>query len=767
MRFTFFIRVGFVFFLIFGSGFSAISFAQAEQEEQKQEEHSVSQNIEESQENQESQIAIEEEQTLSQPRLYSEETKELVSQLLNFLPYNVFHELPKANKVFDVHYGPFSEFTYGPYQVKKEIYQKPWISKMEVNKRIYVLEELLEKSKKSMPEEHGENENKKIKMNPEDMEKQIHLADLWAIKARLTKKRSNINKAVELYAAIFKYVTSDFYPYVALNLVNSLLLKGDTITALPILKKTFKEHGSDKEFRKKLNTSMIELYFLAGRYKKAWEELESKILNKKVEEETFDYKLRVGDIMCFLKKYQDASDWYQSILKPENTKTFSENLSWLYLAESVYQTGHEDIAQKIFKAMQPYFKDTVYGDAIAYRIEPTVEKASEILTKTRNRKIKDWLQVQLLREKFDASPQVITSESFDDLLIDRDYSDTLKKQVLIMQAYSYEYEKRFYQAIRVYEKVSREVKDPQVTELIDRTIIRALMAKGESTETEKEATEFLRFMKDHEFRLRTYEPERIYAMLYHNLELMGLKGLAAEMTLHIIDKSIHRPKDKAKIYLKMAKALFDARADYAALRALELVDKNLIDYDDKQNYNKLQLLGLKRTKRYQEAVVFLENWENEGTSAKNIYWIALQKIEILLEKNKDEAALRIVEDLIGNSDTDLLPPAYSEFIHPLLAYQVILNNKLNKNFEALAVFYANENKILKSPLKQNAILAAMSAALAMNKKSDVDKLLNVAKRNFNPETYQWMEQWTSGQLWINEIDNYLEQRTAIQQNQGG
>ena len=668
-------------------------------------------------------------------------------EILDALPYNILQFLPKAKNEFPVFFGPFKDVTYGPYQIKKSLYNDAGLTLPEIDKRLFALQEVMKAAKPK---------------DPNVMDEKIHRADLLTMKSRLTGDVSDVKASIAAYAELYQDVDSDFSPYVALNMVNSLLFIGDDITAFPIIKKIIKEPGMAKEFKRQLNNSMIELYFIAGRYQKAWSELEDRVKNKEVDDESLDYRLRIGDILFFMDRYQEASDWYQSVLKPELTKTLSENVSWLYLAEAVFQSGNADVARKIYAAVAGYFADKVYADVIDYRLHPTEEQSGVILRRTTNPAIRDWMGVELLKDKFRKDPQLFSSDSFNNILLQHEYPEALKKQVLAMQAIAFQYDKKYYDAIRLYEKLGMGSKNPDFDRLIDSEIMSALTKQGLATRSENEAYTFLRFFKSFDFRLRSNDPDQLFAVLEHNLELMGLKDLTAEMTLHIIDKSIHRPEDKTKIYLKLARSLDDMDSVQSCLKALELIELSLIPFEQKEEYYHLYVKALLRNNDDKLALETLSQWEKEGAAAKNIYWIALKKVEILRRLGKSEAALAVIEDNLGNGKVDYLPKDYDESVNPLLAQQVVLNDKLGKNFQALTDFYSNQERILQTADKNPALLAALSSALAMNKKNDVSKILAIAKDNFDDGTYKWIHEWSKVELWINQLSNYLDDHKPVE-----
>lgn len=678
----------------------------------------------------------------------TESAETLGMEIIEFTQANIFHLLPKAHKVFAVLYAPMPTFAYGPYRLDPALYDgQAGIEPDELRGRILALKEVIQSAK---PEEE-----KNL------VEKKIHLADLFAMRAGKSLEPADIKASAGAYADVYTDADKALYPYVALNMANMLILMGDTVAAMPIIKKVHKEFGAVKEFKMALNATLIEMYFIGSRFEKAWEMLADFVANKELTQESAEYRQRVGDVLFFLERYQEASDWYQSVLSPESVKSLSENVSWLYLAESVFQTGNRDVAVGIYRAMQPYFTGTVYGDVIAYRLDPSKETAETVMSRSQEKIIDEWLRLELLAGKFRERPESFTGESFDTYLTDPKLPAVFRRQLRALKAYAYAGQNLNFAAVKLYQKVHLSESNPVLHKLIDGVIVELLMRQGMSSKSENEATAFLRFLRQFEFRVRLAAPDRIFAMLRHNLELMGMHEATAEMTLHIIEKSVHRPRDKAWIYLKLAEAFSESGADRSALRALELVDEKLLDFSEKELRYRMQLGGLLRTKSYKEALALVNVWEQEGVSARHVYWIALKKTEINLALGKTDAALEVVEGAIGTGKVDFLPPEFDDYVNPLLAWQVILNGKLDKKYETLAVFYANQDRILKTGNGYQALLAALSAALAMNKKGDVAKLMNVARDSFDEETYNWLGQWTRGELWVNDITNYLDRREPV------
>jgi tetratricopeptide (TPR) repeat protein len=665
-------------------------------------------------------------------------------KIIELFQYNVFFDLPKAHKVFPAVSAPLPAFVYGPYQWSTAFYlDKPPVD--EIERRILALEEVLRAVKP------GETNLAAMK---------IHLADLKAMKSRATMEMSDLSAAIAAYAGIYQDADPRYAPYVDLNMADALLLVGDTVTALPIIKKIYKDFSAYKDLRKHLDASLVELYFLSGRYEKAWAELEGFVRHKEVADESPEYRLRVGDVLFFMKRYQEAADWYQSVLTPQDTSTYSENVSWLYLAESLWRLGNAEVAGKIFSAMGPYFKGTGFGDVIRARLNPGKAGMEAVLKDTASKAVKNWVHVENLKEEFRASPSVLAGGSFNYLLVDQDYPEELRRQLIAMQAYAFTFEKKYYTAIKLYQKLALDQKSPVIQTLIDEAIVEALKKKGRITSDEKQAYAFLKFLRKYEFRLRTVSPDEVFELIGRNLDLMGMKDVAAEMTLHIVDKSIHGAKDKSLVYLKLAGALFRAGATRAGLKASEQVDVALLDFAEKDETYRMRLEGLTETLQYKDALDLIARWEAEGASAKNVYWLALKKVEVDLKMDKPDEALAAVESSVGSGKVNFLPRELDATVNELLSWQVMLKNKVLKHHEALTDFYANQERILKTDSAAKALMAALSSALAMNKKNDVAKLMAAAKEAFDPETYEWLGQWTRGELWINQINGYLDQRTA-------
>lgn len=665
-------------------------------------------------------------------------------EIIDLHEFNIFHEIPKAKNNFDVEFSNFDEITYGPYKISKRLYQKPWPDLTEVFKRIHAISRVLEKTSKNLDVR---------------IQQAIHYADLLAIKAHITQKNSDIKSATEEYAKLYQKVPEKFQANIALNLGNILLLGDDTVSALPILKRILQAPSVGEEFYKNVNTSMIELYFLSGRYMKAWEILEGKIHSKTINKERYEYKLRIGDILFFLSRYQEASEWYQSILKPSDTKFIAQNLSWLYLANAVSHTGNQQVAKKIYLTMYPYFKNTLYGDIIEYYLSNSDAEKRKIAKKTSLKVIKDWVQVELLIDRYKKSPELFVGENFDNIIYDGDYNKGLIEKIRMLQAHTYEREQNYQKAIEIYQ--SMEITRSQnkfIRKKLRKAIVADLFEMGNSTTEEKDAYAFLKYLAKFDFYMRSQNPDKIYNLIFHNVKILGMSEIASEMTLHIIEKSIHDPKIQNSFYLKLAESMFDANAKFAYVHAIRLIDPNLLDFEDKEQFHKLKVNSFIKTNRRKEALEALKSWEDEGASAKNLYWIALKKIEIFENQKDYKVALQVVEDSIGSGKTELLPKSFDIYINPLMAQQIMLSNKIGKNYECLMSFYANQDRVLKTEYKTNALLAAISSALKMNKNKDVKKLMKVAKDHLKKETYEWLDEWTKGEMWINQLTNYLDKR---------
>lgn len=701
-----------------------------------------------------------------------------VLEALELLDYNIYFHLPKVTREFDVLYAPYPRLSYGPYEIDKKIYQRPWLTLEEIDQRISVLRDVIAKDNIELNKSVEPGEKAKAdegaaeeKKNPAEDEarkeellyKKIHLADLMTIRSRITGSKKDVFDAVKQFAEVFPETTGDFFPYVALNFVNSLLLKQDVITALPVIKKIYREYRSQKDFMRHLNASLLDLYFLASRYKKAWEDLEEKIKQKTIDSESLDYKLRVGDLLFFMQRYKEAAEWYQSVLKPNPNATLSENISWLYLAESVFRTGDRSVALKIYEAMLPYFRGTAYEDVINYRIDESMDNAKRIIQHSQNQNVRNWIRVEMMKQDFVQNPQNYALENFDIITSYGRFDEELMQQVMLMKAKYHEIENEHMEALKLYMQIIYDVDNQYVGEALNKAIASAVMRRGLSTANEMEAIEFLRFLRKFEFNLRFEDPDHIYQIVLHNMRLLGMMDVAAGQALHIIDKTIHTPSSKMSIYLKMANALFDARADKSAIKVMDVIDTNLISFDEKQSYNRLRALSMIRSGRYTEVLSFLQEWSNQGTDAEMLYWVTLRKVEVLEKMERYAEALKVIEDNIGEGKIDELPESFDKYTDALIAYQVIFNNKIGKNYESLLGFYANKARAMRSEMKLAVILAAVSSALALNKTDDVTKLMVMAKENFNSDIYAWLEKWTRGEMWINQIGSYLERKDVATQ----
>lgn len=695
-------------------------------------------------------------------------------EALDLMDYNIYFHLPKVSKDFDVLYGPYPKVFYGPYEIEKKIYSKPWVGLDEINLRIDVLKDSIVKEQEALQSSKGEEKGPDELAKPAEkstpqadpqilLYKRIHLADLMTIRSRITGHKDDIREAVRLYATAFPETSGVFFPYVALNFVNSLLLKQDVITAMPIIKKIYREYRSQKDFMRHLNVSLIDMYFLSDRHQKIWEELEKKIEQKTIDNETPDYKIRVGDILFFMKRYREAAEWYQAVLKPNPQASLSENVSWLYLAESIWLTGDRDVAHKIYEAMLTYFTGTPYEDVINYRLDSSLENAKRIVQFTGNASVRNWLRVEMMRQDFLTNPQNYSLENFNIITSYGKFDEELLKQIKLMKAKYYEIENVDMEALRLYVEVAYDVDNPYLAEVLNKAVAGAVIRRGLSTKDEMEAISFLRFLRKFEFNLRFEEPDRIYRVVMHNMRILGMMDVASGLALHVIDKTLHTPSSKMSIYLKMAINMFEAHADKSAVKAMEMIDTGLLDYDDQQKYNRLKTKSLIRMGKYSDTLAFLEEWSAQGKDAEMLYWITLKKVAILEKMERYADALEVIRNTVGEGKIDELPPEFDAYTDELIAYQVIFNNRVGKNYESLLGFYANKEKALRSKMKLNVILATVSSALALNKTEDVKTLMKMAKENFSPEIHAWLEKWTRGEMWVNQINSYLDRKDVATQ----
>ncbi len=110
-------------------------------------------------------------------------------------------------------------------------------------------------------------------------------------------------------------------------------------------------------------------------------------------------------------------------------------------------------------------------------------------------------------------------------------------------------------------------------------------------------------------------------------------------------------------------------------------------------------------------------------------------------------------------DFSKLPQDYKLIIQKLEAYEVVLLNKTERNDECLIKFYNKQDRIFLPELKYDLSLAAISAALELNKTADVRRLLDVAKKELDTKTYTWIEKWSKGEMWIKQVNGYINKST--------
>ncbi|OVE80852.1 hypothetical protein BVY03_05160 [bacterium K02(2017)] len=682
--------------------------------------------------------------------------------VINMGTYNVFFDLPKIGLPLKIVYSPYTNFSYGPYKPIKAIYEFPYPGVDEVTQRIITLKKSIQQNqtvaeekkallpKKALKEKAEIDEELKKKVT----EMKIHLADLYAIKFYKTRIEKYIHDSADLYLNSYEDLPPKFNEIVALNMSNVLIVAEDYATAFPIIKGLVK--NSDSSIKSKISDTMLEFYYMSKRYKKADDVINVKIEKKKLVNESKTFLLRTGDIYFLLNRYQDASEWYQSRLAPNEEATAAENLSWLYLAESLYQLGKYETSKKIFRAMEQYFDDTIYQDVIKFRIAETYSEKNNLIKATHNKAIVTWMRVVMASERFVKNPNLYTADNFDDMLDSLSYSSKLRPQVVLLKGYALRNNNQYYEAVDNFHALEIRAKNRYIRGALNKLIVETLFAKGMSTTDADDAYKFVRYVLTLKYNMRSENPEMIYQLLYHNLDLIGLENASAELTLKIIDLSVHRKKDKTYLQLKMAKDMHDAFAYKQSMRVLEQIDKKLLDPYSKEEYNAMYIANLLVTEQKATALDKLSKWSNEGVTPKQAYWIAYHKVQILYGQQRFEKAMDVINNIIGDEDVVNLPQEYHVFIDPIMAYQVILYNKLNRFNECLYVFFKEQERVLNTEIKQEIILAAISSAMAMNKDSEIKKLMDIAKFHMDEETYAWLDQWTKGKMWISQINRYLE-----------
>lgn len=688
------------------------------------------------------------------------ETEKMNFAVLRVGNFNVFEYLPKVKKPFHVFMGDFTHTAYGPYQIEEKNYTTP-LSFAELKPRIKVLRQTLE-AIQNADKEKTDADKKENKVNLEEIEYKVHLADLLLMMYQISKENESIEEASLLYEEAFPLLSTAHYDTVALNLANCLIEKDDFVTALPVLKKLTKD-GMEKHERK-VREALLEVYFLAGRYQKADEYLGAMIKNKEVERMSHAFQVRAGDVQFFLKRYQDAMEWYPEILKPDPQAALYENVAWLYLAESILRNGNKDTAKKIYTAMKPYFKDTVYEPVIDFRLTETELEKQKILAVANQKEINDWMRIEIITDTFEVNPHTITSKILQDYLDDDDLNETLKQQALLLQAYTYLFENKFYKAVGNLRTLALQNKNTLLAETLDKTIEDLSFKEGMKTKNADQALDFMRYINASAFTFRDVDSDALYHLIAHNLEKIGLEEASAEVVLHIIDKSVHPAKEKSRIYLKLAGEMYNAHAYRQAIKMGDQIEVGLLNFEDNETFNRLKIDTYLKTDQTLAAIAVLDDWAKNGSSAYGTYWTALKKVEIYNSMNDTHTAMEIIDNTIGDENLENLPANYRDIINSLEAHQVILFNKTGKHNECLTNFYEKKDRLLKTEIKYPVIMAALSAAIATNKNDDVEKLLLIAKTNVDKKTYSWLEKWSKGEMWISQVNDYLGKNQLANNN---
>lgn len=661
---------------------------------------------------------------------------------LSLNAYNIFKHIKKEKQPLQLIHSAFSQFVYGPYEPIGDVYVFPYPSPEELTQRVIAI-------KKNIEDKEAAKE-----FDKELIEMKVHLGDLYAMKFSKTGQNKYIYEAVAIYKEIYSDIPDKILESTNINMAKAFIHAEDFATAFPIVKKISKQESS--VYHREIQNTLLEFYFASERYQKADELVDVKINSKELSTESEAFMIRAGDVMFFLRRYEDAANWFQTVLKPKKKASNAENLSWLYLAESLFQLNNHDISRKIFNAMQPFFKGTEHESIVKFRLEENISGREKLSKIEPNRKIRMWMRVEVLTEQFKNNPKLFTGEYFDNLLQERGLHQELRRQVQFLQAYAFRNQNKDYEAIKIFHKLEIRTKNRFLRKAINDIIVSSLFKAGFSNTNSDQAFKYLRFLISLKYNLRSHSPDEIYALLYHNLKLIGLENASAELTLRVIEQSIHHKKDQAYISFKLAENMYDAFAYRASMKTLRQIDTKLLDSATKETYHKLLVKNLLKIRMSVDAIEALNTWEKEGASAENAMWIALKKTEIFYKLKRYQEAMEIIENTIGNTPPESLPRKIQKLAMPLLAYRVILHNKLGSNNECLVSFYKNQNIIMKSSLKPEIIFATISSALAMNKSKDVTKLLLIGKTYLDENSYMWLEKWTKGEMWINQINKYLE-----------
>lgn len=670
----------------------------------------------------------------------------------NLQDFNIYSVLPKISQRLILIDPELESITYGPFKISSDMYKWPYSSTENLTQRIVALKSTLEKLDADANTNTEDRTKDRIKKNTLSLN--IHLGDLYSMKYSKTGVTKYLDEANKIYKSIYDDVPETMMEAFGHNMANSLIRNGDVTTAFPLIKNLAKNESS--KHTDEIRNTIFEFYYLSGRHQKADDIVNILIDNDELKNQSDSFRIRAGDIMFMLNRFQDASEWYQSVLKPEKTIAKSEKLSWLYLAEALHQLGNEEVSQKIYRSMKDIFADSIYGHVIDFRLAKNIKEKELAIKATSDIKLTEWLKIDFLTEQFFANPNLFASDQFIPLLSSINLDPSTKNQLELLYGYALFRENRFYDAIEKFHTMEIKNKNRFVRHALNELVIRSLMKQGLATKSSDDASDYIRFMMSMKYNLKSYSPDKIYQVIYHNLDLIGLENASAELTLKIIDQSVHDKKGKLYIQFKLAENMADAFAHRQSIKILSQIDTKLLDPKTREKYNVLMIDNMLETNQNVLALDILDNWSKQGTTPKQSYWIALKKMEILFEFKRYEEALDVADTTMGSQAIDKLPVELHELVTPVVAYKVILANKLGRNNECLVTFYQNQDKILTSALKDDILVAAISSAMTMNKTKDIKQLMQIAETKLDQRTYEWMQKWTSGEMWINQVNKYLD-----------
>lgn len=661
--------------------------------------------------------------------------------LLELYPYNPYMYVAKAVTIFPVERVPFSTWTYGPYTPDADLYAKdPKKIIKELNERMNILSIEINSAKKE---------------DPYLVEKKIHYADLSLMAWIYSQNPIDTKRAVEFYGQIYNQVTAKFSTAVSLNLINANIHTNTAITALPLIKKLQKNMATYPDILRKVNALLIEHYFLEGRHAKIDEMLTRTMKKNEVNDQSEAFKLRMGDNMFFLKRFAEAAEWYGQVLKPKSNSSHAENVSWLYFAEALMQTGNLTTGTKIYQAMKPYFEKQAYRGIIDYRLSKNFEEGTELLDLEKNSSVAAFIRIDLVRRQYEVNPLPYTSDVIQNMLKSKSLNAELEERLLLIKADALQREKKYYESAKIYHTMEVRSHNSYVDQMLIRQIVACLYNQSLLNKTEEDAVEFLRNYHTYEFHFRSLSPKKITTMLKRNLELMGLEQASPEMVLSAIEKSVQDPKTKVGLIFELAKSMYDIHAVRTAWRLMEDVDIKLLSYEEQEDYYRYLIKGFIDLGKLDKAIEQLDAWQKKGTTAKNTYWIILKKTELNYDIGQYDKAHEQVEDTLGSSDVSLLPDDYQAIITDLLVYRTLLFNKLGKDTDCLNSFETHKERMLKSEYKQEVIMSAISSGMRLQKERDVKKYLELAKMHMDKKTSAWLEKWATGEIWNNQIVGYL------------